>query len=107
MVRRPQTHSRGPPEEKGPPMMNSSRTTQASRVRPLDLTRAALALLLPALVAPVRADPGEDNRAPDLGACQNLRVPAGNKVAFHVYAAGVQIYRWNGTGWVFVAPEAV
>ena len=24
-----------------------------------------------------------------------------------VYAEGVQIYRWNGSGWAFVAPEAV
>ena len=23
-----------------------------------------------------------------------------------MYAEGVQIYRWNGTSWVFVAPEA-
>jgi hypothetical protein len=35
-----------------------------------------------------------------------LEVPAGNKVAFHAYASGVQIYRWNGTSWTFVAPEA-
>jgi hypothetical protein len=35
-----------------------------------------------------------------------LRVPAGNKVASHVYAAGVQIYRWDGSSWVFLAPEA-
>jgi len=48
-----------------------------------------------------------DNRAPDLGDFQNLQVPAGNKVAFHAYAEGVQIYRWNGTSWTFVAPEAV
>jgi Protein of unknown function (DUF3455) len=68
---------------------------------------AALALLLFALVAPVRADPGDDNRAPDLGDCQNLQVPAGNKVAFRAYAEGVQIYRWNGASWAFVAPEAV
>jgi len=27
-------------------------------------------------------------------------------VAFHVYALGVQIYRWNGASWVFVAPAA-
>ena len=27
-------------------------------------------------------------------------------MAFHVYAKGVQIYRWNGASWVFVAPEA-
>ena len=31
----------------------------------------------------------------------------GNKVAFHVYAEGVQIYRWDGAGWVFAGPEAV
>ncbi len=68
---------------------------------------AALALLLLALVAPVGAEPGDDNRAPDLGDCQKLQVPEGNKVAFHAYAEGVQIYRWNGTSWDFVAPEAV
>jgi hypothetical protein len=49
---------------------------------------------------------GEDNRAPDLGDCQNLQVQAGHKVFFHAYAKGVQIYRWNGTSWTFVAPEA-
>jgi hypothetical protein len=54
----------------------------------------------------VRGNPGNDNRAPDLGDYQNLQVPAGNKVAFHAYAEGVQIYRWDGTSWVFVAPEA-
>jgi hypothetical protein len=68
---------------------------------------AALALLLLALAAPVGANPGRDNRAPDLGDFQNLKVPTGNKVAFHAYAEGVQIYRWSGTGWVFVAPEAL
>jgi hypothetical protein len=67
---------------------------------------AALALLLLALVAPVGAKPGNDNRAPDLGDFQNLKAPAGNKVCFHAYAEGVQIYRWSGTSWVFVAPEA-
>jgi hypothetical protein len=60
-----------------------------------------------ALVASAGADPGNDNRAPDLGECQDLHVPAGNKVAFHTYAAGVQIYRWNGASWSFVAPEAL
>jgi len=35
-----------------------------------------------------------------------LQPEAGNKVAFHAYAEGVQIYRWNGTSWTFVAPEA-
>lgn len=68
---------------------------------------AALALLLLALVAPTGAALGKDNRAPDLDDYPKLQVPAGNKVHFHAYAVGVQIYRWNGTAWVFVAPEAV
>jgi hypothetical protein len=70
---------------------------------------AILALLLfgPGLVVPTTADPGNDNRAPDLGDCQDLEVPAGHKVKFSAYAEGVQIYRWNGTAWAFQAPEAV
>jgi hypothetical protein len=47
-----------------------------------------------------------DNRAPDLSAFPDLQVPAGNKVSFHAFGEGVQIYRWDGTSWVFVAPEA-
>src|SRR4051794_7233127 len=38
--------------------------------------------------------------------CDSLNPPAGNRVSAHVYALGVQIYRWNGTSWVFVAPDA-
>jgi hypothetical protein len=66
--------------------------------------RTALALLL--LVAPVGMAPGGDNRAPDLSDYPKLRVPQGHKVAYRAYAEGVQIYRWNGTGWVFQRPEA-
>lgn len=43
----------------------------------------------------------------------NLEVPAGNKLFFHAYAKGVQIYRCtqdltdtNRFSWVFVAPDA-
>ena len=67
---------------------------------------AALALLLLAAFVPAGADPGNDNRAPDLGDCEELQVPDGNKVTFQAYGVGVQIYRWNGTSWAFVAPEA-
>jgi Protein of unknown function (DUF3455) len=88
-------------------MMNSSTTTHAFRLHSVELTLAVLSLLLLTLVAPAGADPGNDNRAPDLGNCQNLHVPAGTKVAFHAYAEGVQIYRWNGTSWTFLVPEAV
>jgi hypothetical protein len=33
-------------------------------------------------------------------------VPEGNKVAFSTYAEGVQIYRWTGTSWTLVGPDA-
>jgi len=50
----------------------------------------------------------DDSRAPDLPspACDSVQVPLGNKVTFHVYALGVQVYRWNGTAWTFVEPVA-
>lgn len=50
---------------------------------------------------------GAGNRAVDLGACDNLRPPAGSTLAFRVHANGVQIYRWTGSGWGFVGPSAV
>lgn len=49
----------------------------------------------------------DNNRAVDLGACQNLQVPAGNKLALRVFAEGVQIYHWDGTTWSFDGPLAV
>lgn len=38
--------------------------------------------------------------------CGSIVVPEGHKLAFHVYAKGVQVYRWNGVAWDFVAPVA-
>jgi hypothetical protein len=50
----------------------------------------------------------DDHRAPDLPpGCSDLQVPSGHKVAFRTYALGVQIYKWNGTSWEFVAPWAL
>jgi len=45
---------------------------------------------------------------PDLPSplCDLVQAPEGNKVAFHVYARGAQIYKWNGTNWSFVGPMA-
>jgi hypothetical protein len=69
---------------------------------------SAAVLLLGAAAVPLGAQAGNDARAPDLpAACASIEVPDGNKVCFHAYAVGVQIYRWNGTAWVFVAPAAV
>ena len=50
----------------------------------------------------------DDNRAPDLPPhiCDSVQVPEDNKVASHVYALGVQVYRWDGAAWVFVEPVA-
>lgn len=47
------------------------------------------------------------DRTPETPAA--IAVPDGNKVEFHAYAVGVQIYAWNATthAWVFQAPEAV
>jgi hypothetical protein len=45
-------------------------------------------------------------RGVDLGACDELRAPAGSKLAFHVYAEGVQIYQWDGGSWLFKGPSA-
>ena len=53
----------------------------------------------------VRPD-GDENRRPDLPAGCSLDPGSDEVVAFHSYAIGVQIYRWNGTAWDFVAPSA-
>lgn len=38
--------------------------------------------------------------------CDSIEVSQTHKVMAHVYAVGVQAYRWNGTNWVFVEPIA-
>src|SRR5262245_25416602 len=50
----------------------------------------------------------DDSRTPDLPSplCDNVQVPTGNKLAFHAYAIGVQVYRWNGASWNLVGPIA-
>ena len=49
-----------------------------------------------------------DNRVPELPPdCSQIAAPEGSSLVFHVYAVGVQIYRWDGTNWPFVAPEAL
>ena len=49
----------------------------------------------------------DNNNGPELPAgCGSITVPEGNKLAFHVYAKGAQVYRFNGASWDFVAPVA-
>ena len=85
-----------------------NRTNLSRSVHPRPVVVAAVAALLLALVTSVGAEPGNDPRAPELvGDCARLRVEEGNKVIAHAYAIGVQVYRWNGTSWTFVAPVAL
>lgn len=98
------------PKKVGVTTMSNSRptrTTNTFRTRGFRLMLAATAAILFAGIAPAQTNPSNGRRGPDLGVCQRLQVEEGNKVAFHVYAEGVQIYRWDGTSWTFIAPEAV
>ena len=84
------------------PVVPAPRATLATRLAPLTATAGTGELTSVAAAA----NSANDSRAPDLGACDSLRVPTGNKVAFRAYAKGVQIYRWSGTSWIFVEPSA-
>src|SRR5215831_16938974 len=83
-----------------------SREEKQFGARRVAIESVILALCLLAGAVSLRADDGEP---PDLPSplCDSLVVPAGNEVVFHVYAVGVQIYTWNGSAWVFVAPSAL
>lgn len=65
-----------------------------------------IAGLTPTSILTVRAVDNDQTLVLPSPLCDMVRVPAGNKVVFHAYARGVQIYRWDGTAWVFVAPVA-
>ncbi|MEJ7713519.1 MAG: DUF3455 domain-containing protein [Pyrinomonadaceae bacterium] len=78
---------------------------KVKRVIRLVVLLAAAGLALPSIPA---ARAGDNNHSPDLPSpvCDSIEVPPENKVASHVYALGVQVYRWNGTSWGFVEPVA-
>jgi Protein of unknown function (DUF3455) len=75
----------------------------------INLTVQSL-LLITFLSFAVRPASGFDNpNGPQLPEqCSSIRVDEGNKLAFHAYARGVQVYRWNAITftWDFVAPVA-
>ena len=51
----------------------------------------------------------DNSNGPDLPEeCSSIRVPEGNKLAFHAYAKGVQIYKWKVVTqkWDLLAPQA-
>ncbi len=64
-------------------------------------TVGALALLL---AGGLTALAGTDNRAPEVP--EEIAVASTNKVHFHGFAVGVQIYTWDGVSWGRAVPEA-
>ncbi len=67
----------------------------------------AFILLAIASVAPLSVAMATTEPQLPIG-CESISVPEGNKLAFHVYAKGSQIYKWNQTTakWDFIAPIA-
>src|ERR1043166_688641 len=51
------------------------------------------------------AEPGNDNRAPEVPG--DIAVEPGNKVHFHGFGVGFQVYTWNGTDWGRAVPDAL
>jgi hypothetical protein len=89
---------------------SARRHRRANKIN-LILPALALALLTFTFAAPTTRAHDDDHErpsAPELPSpeCNSVNVPDGNRVSSHVYALGVQIYRWSGTSWVFVAPNA-
>ena len=82
-------------------LINSHSSRPYGLVRTITFSFLALVLLTGTSLM------GKDREA-DLPSpqCDSLNVPAGNRVSAHLYALGVQIYRWNGTAWAFVGPDA-
>src|SRR5438876_351209 len=82
------------------------KSPQPNRLGSVYVAAFAFAFAALALLASSPTVQADEDSSPNLPSplCDSL--PAGNSVIFHVYAVGVQIYQWNGTTWVFVAPSA-
>src|SRR5215467_7737805 len=65
----------------------------------------ALVLLLGSGLNALAEGSGTDNRAPEVPAA--LSVGTTNKVHFHGFGVGFQVYTWNGTSWGSAVPDAV
>jgi uncharacterized protein DUF3455 len=86
-------------------IMNNTVHNPRFALRSLAITTLALLALVAAPVSHAEDQAREPGLPSPL--CDSLQVPDGNEVAFHAYAIGVQIYHWNGTAWVFIAPAAM
>lgn len=86
--------------------MSSGSMTESTTSFRLPLVRVAATFFAAVIFVTAVFGQARNGIVPDLDDCGILRPPEGNKVFYRVFAEGVQIYRWNGTSWVFVAPEA-
>jgi hypothetical protein len=87
--------------------------TSHARANPRGRSKGAFAMsmmlgtMMLATTNPASAErPGGGVSGGDTPRC-GVPVPAGSKLVFHAYADGVQIYRWDGAAWAFVAPDAL
>jgi hypothetical protein len=64
----------------------------------------ALALLLGGGLTALAVESGNDNRAPEVPV--DIAVTGPNKVHFHGFGVGVQIYTWDGVSWGRPVPRA-
>ena len=68
-----------------------------------------LVVLVTIALQPAQANTFDNSNGPVLPEeCSSITAPEGNKLAFHVYARGVQVYKWNiiTQKWDLVAPVA-
>jgi len=66
--------------------------------------KSGVALLLFA-AATLTTQAGTDNRAPEVP--DTIKVGDTNKVSFHGFGVGFQVYTWNGVSWGGPIPDAV
>ena len=70
------------------------------------LVVGAAAALLAACGDDTPTGPSSPTANLNLTGCENLTAPTSAALSLHVFAKGVQIYRWSGTAWTFVEPSA-
>jgi hypothetical protein len=84
------------------PAPHRARPTVLATFSAKKTTVGALALLLGSGLTTLAA--GNDNRAPEVP--DQIAVGPTNKVHFHGFGVGVQIYTWDGSSWGSPVPDA-
>lgn len=79
----------------------------STKIKPV-IAMVILVALAGLATAATAAVPAENPKTPELPSplCDRVRVEEGNKLHSHMYATGVQVYRWDGASWVLVEPVA-